>query len=571
MNIVYSILIGGKAGLGIKKAAQVIATALLHDGWHVFQQDDYQSLIKGGHNFSIISFATQPINTGYKRANLIISLDKRSASEHNEDLLSDTQRAYHFFNSNDAPESYTQSSFPVIGLPMDEVLKQLSGSPSLISMAAIGIAFKCLGWDAERMQSTIRKEYKRDWEENIQYAMRIYQMVSEQEHKVIFDIPELSLHPNARLISGNQAIALGAWAAGLDFYYAYPMTPASSILHYLALKQSSHKVYAIHAESELAAANMAIGSVVAGAKTAVGSSGGGFALMQEAFSLAGMVEAPLLCILSSRPGPATGVSTYTAQEDLAFALHQGHGEFGRVVAAPDSIERAYSLSAELLCLAWEFQSPVILLSDKHISEGSIDVNELKPVPFADDFAQMAQDSSSYTRYAINDSGVSPLLFPGSDNVDDDAVIKWNSHEHIALGLRTDKAQDMIAQKDKRNRKTQQLNLATQRYQRVNIYGESGTPIFAYGSSVMELLEAKKYCQKDFRIVSLMYLLPFPIEELNGFYSAKAIVIEHSSTGYFATYLKQHLNISIAQNILRYDGRPFDPIELATILEDYLDA
>lgn len=569
--MVYSILIGGKAGLGIKKAAQVIATTLLHDGWHVFQQDDYQSLIKGGHNFSIVSFGTEPVNTGYSRVNLIISLDKRSATEHENDLLDDSPGCYHIYNADDAPDGFADKDGRHISIPLDSLLKQLSSSGSVVSMAAIAIAFSWLGWDADKMQNTIKKEYKRDREENIQYAIHVFSIAV--THNINSGLARLANHPKpkSRLLSGNQAIALGAWAAGLDFYYAYPMTPASSILHYLALKQSTHHIYAIHAESELAAANMAIGSIVAGAKTAVGSSGGGFALMQEAFSLAGMVEAPLLCILASRPGPATGVSTYTAQEDLAFALHQGHGEFGRVVAAPDSIERAYSLSAELLCLAWEYQSPVILLSDKHLSESSIDFEQFSSVPFADDYTIMANDNNDYTRYSDTEDGVSPLLFPGSDNVDDDTVIKWNSHEHVAQGLRTDKARDMIIQKDKRNRKSHNLHLATKRYKRVNIYGDRGTPVFAYGSSVMELLEARKYCRKDFRIVSLVYLLPFPQDELNSFASNKALVLEHNSTGSFATYLQQHLSLEIVNRILRYDGRPFDPKELAALLEEYLDA
>lgn len=569
--MVYSILIGGKAGLGIKKAAQVIATTLLHDGWHVFQQDDYQSLIKGGHNFSIVSFGTEPVNTGYSRVNLIISLDKRSATEHENDLLDDSPGCYHIYNADDAPDGFADKDGRHISIPLDSLLKQLSSSGSVVSMAAIAIAFSWLGWDADKMQNTIRKEYKRDREENIQFAMHVFSIAF--RHNINSGLASLANHskPKSRLLSGNQAIAMGAWAAGLDFYYAYPMTPASSILHYLALKQSTHHIYAIHAESELAAANMAIGSIVAGAKTAVGSSGGGFALMQEAFSLAGMVEAPLLCILASRPGPATGVSTYTAQEDLAFALHQGHGEFGRVVAAPDSIERAYSLSAELLCLAWEYQSPVILLSDKHLSESSIDFEQFSSVPFADDYTIVAKDNNDYTRYSDTEDGVSPLLFPGSNNVDDGTVIKWNSHEHVALGLRTDKARDMIIQKDKRNRKSHNLHLATKRYKRVNIYGDRGTPVFAYGSSVMELLEARKYCRKDFRIVSLVYLLPFPQDELNSFASNKALVLEHNSTGSFATYLQQHLSLEIVKRILRYDGRPFDPKELAALLEEYLDA
>lgn len=577
MTKVYTVLIGGKAGEGIKKAAQVVASVLMHKGWYVFQQDDYQSLIKGGHNFSSVSFSCQPVNHGYAKASLIISLDDRSLQLHSSDVEQGSIQAIHYYNSDSSASVSDKHDVKFIGLPLSTLAKQLDCKPGNISIAAVALFGKWFGLTSDDLQATIRKEFKRDVDDNIRFALEVMKLGSDN---ILFgnfssEINLGSYHvadaKQPRLLSGNQAIALGAWAAGLDFYYAYPMTPASSILHYLALKQSTHKVYAIHAESELAAANMAIGSVFAGAKTAVGSSGGGFALMQEAFSLAGMVEAPLLCILSSRPGPATGVSTYTAQEDLDFALAQGHGEFARIVAAPDSISHAFTLAAELLCLAWEFQTPVILLCDKHISESSIRVDSMPHVLSADDCTHLLHDTSpNYERYAITERGISPLLFPG-DAKYPDAVIKWNSHEHLPSGLRTDKAEAMVAMKDKRLRKTIALNEATKSYTRIHIYGDEGIPIFAYGSGVMELLEAKKHCSVPFRIISLIYLLPFPTEELQTFTGQSAIVLEHSSTGSLAKLLRLELGIDVKCNILRYDGRPWDPYELAELIEDKLNA
>ncbi len=570
MAEVYSTLIGGKAGEGIKKAAQVIASILMKRGWYVFQQDDYQSLIKGGHNFSIVSYSPETVHHGYNKAVLLVSLDARSLEQHINDADTTRMEAIHYYNSDAVVQQPCITGVKFIGVPFSTLAKQLDCKPGNISIAAIALFCKWLGISPADMQSIIRSEFKRDVDENIRFAEAILSVASE-EH--LFPNVAALANPvsNPRLISGNQAIALGAWAAGLDFYYAYPMTPASSILHYLALKQSTHKVYAIHAESELAAANMAIGSVFAGAKTAVGSSGGGFALIQEAFSLAGMVEAPLLCILSSRPGPATGVSTYTAQEDLDFALAQGHGEFARVVAAPDSIQHAYVLAAELLCLAWEYQSPVILLTDKHLSESTCNINSFPQVPFADDHILCADNAvEPYERYAITPSGVSPLSFPSSD-VSPDKVIKWNSHEHLASGLRTDKADAMVAMKEKRLRKTETLHQALKRYDRVHIYGEEGIPIFAYGSAVMELLEAQKYCRKPFRIIALIYLLPFPSEELQMFRGEAAMVMEHNITGSLAKLLRHELSLHVEHNILRYDGRPWDPIELAELIMEKLNA
>jgi len=578
MNKPTTVLVGGKAGEGVKKAAQVIATSLFNRGWHVFQADDYQSLIKGGHNFSQVSFAREPVHNAYTQADLLISFDKRSFEQHRKDTTSSV--SLHCYDSDVVGEIPSGDNGKYLGLPFSRLMKQIYGEAANVSLSAVALFYCWMNYCETELDEVIRKEFKRNVEDNVRYAREIYrqaQVVWETESLPHFAdlFPEASkttvsepanesgTSKYRRFSSGNQALALGAWAAGLDFYYAYPMTPASSILHYLALKQKTHRVYAIHAESELAAANLAIGSVVAGARTAVGSSGGGFALMQEAFSLAGISEAPLLCILASRPGPATGVSTYTAQEDLFFALHQGHGEFGRVVAAPDCITRAFSLAAELLSLAWEFQSPVILLTDKHLSESSCDLVLPKKVPYAE--AVRGETTPDYQRYEITETGVSPLLFPGNE----DTVIKWNSHEHLPSGLRTDKAEAMVSMKDKRNRKSQQLALATQRYNRVQKYGNSGMAVFAYGSAVLELREALKHCPIPFTIVALIYLLPFPAAELQEYEGQEIIVLEHSSNGNLAQYLQQQLNVKIKKSLLRYDGRPYAPLELAAELKELL--
>jgi 2-oxoglutarate ferredoxin oxidoreductase subunit alpha len=568
MTRVYTVRVGGKAGEGVKKAAQVIAATLFGKGWQVFQADDYQSLIKGGHNFSTVSFAAEPVYNSYNKADLLISFDKRSYETHQLELYDES--SLHVYNSDELSpiEQHTQTA--CFGLPLSRLMKEIYSAPANVSLAAVAIFYLWMNYPENDLETVIRREFKRNVEENVHYAREIYRLADSQNLCRCNACPNqitLEKREGQRFYSGNQAIAIGAWMGGLDFYYAYPMTPASSILHYLALKQSSHQVFAIHAESELAAANMAIGSVVAGARTAVGSSGGGFALMQEAFSLAGITEAPLLCILASRPGPATGVSTYTAQEDLFFALHQGHGEFGRVVAAPDSAERATSLAAELLSLAWEFQSPVILLTDKHLSECSQNFSLPADLPFAE--ALMGEASAEYQRYEPSLNGVSPLLFPGSDNVSDATVIKWNSHEHLPSGLRTDKAEPIVAMKDKRNRKSDALAVATGFYRRIEIYGGEGTPVFAYGSAVLELREAQKHCAKQFTIVALIYLLPFPDKELEAYKGQEVIILEHSSTGNLERYLSQNMELRLKKSILRYDGRAFDPIELAGLLEEVL--
>ena len=308
--------------------------------------------------------------------------------------------------------------------------------------------------------------------------------------------------------------------------------------------------------------------------------------MQEAYSLAGMVEAPVLFVISSRPAPATGVSTYTAQEDLYFALNQGHGEFPRIVASPDSFERAFTLAAELMDLAWEVQTPVILLTEKHLSECSVDINVeaascclsetshivetasccLSVNQHQDDVTTLA---TTYQRYQLTASGVSPLRHPGRENCSDADVIKWNSHEHLESGLRTDGAEAIVEMKDKRNRKAVTVDNATQRYNRVNEYGAGDRLVFAYGSTALELREAMKYL--DFKLIVPIYLEPFPYAELECYRGCSAVIVEHASRPNFAEFLSHKLNIKSISNVLRYDGRPFCATELVTILKEAFDA
>ncbi|MDD3535135.1 MAG: 2-oxoacid:acceptor oxidoreductase family protein [Candidatus Cloacimonetes bacterium] len=560
MEKVYNIIVGGKAGEGVKKAAQVIAHIAMAAGKYVFQNDDYQSLIKGGHNFSLVSISDNPIYNSYFKVDIIISFDDRSIRTHRDKLL---PGGLHFVNQDDAASKDEH----MISLPLSSLMKKLYSNPANVSLAATGIFAALTGISQAELEAIVRKEYRNNTEENLRFAIAIYDLCITQKHEFALKL-NYAKGAIGTFHSGNQLIALGALAQGLTHYFSYPMTPASSILHYLALKKESHKVYAVHAESELAAANMAIGAAFAGARTAVGSSGGGFALMQEAFSFAGMAEAPLLCFLSSRPGPATGVSTYTAQEDLFFALNQGHGIFPRIVASPDSFERAYSLSAELMELAWEYQSPAILLTEKHLSECSANI-DLTSIALPKPFEQPSESEAVYKRYAITESGISPLKFPGKGNCSPDDVIKWCSHEHLETGVRTDEPDAMIAMKDKRLCKGQSLIEGTKKYQRVAFYGTEGPLVFAYGSTALELRELMKYY--PLRLVVPIYLEPFPYDELAWYRGQEAIVVEHAAQPHFAEFLRQKLGIISRGNILRYDGRSWDTFELLNVIEELQDA
>ena len=540
---VFTFIVGGKAGEGVRKAGSVAASLFAGMKRQIFNMDDYQSLIKGGHNFSVISTATREIKSHYNKADLVVALDKKSYQLHKDDLTGEGILVYNSDTLGDAEG---------VGVALTEEAQKYPNPNLRLGVGAVAAMAAAIGCDKECLKEAIQREYPRDIENNIAYAMTIYDLLYSQIGAK-FKLEEGD--KERPIISGNEAIALGAAAGGLDVYYAYPMTPSSTVLHTLASNSKDISLPTVHPENEIGVANMAIGSIFAGARTMVGSSGGGFALMEEAFSLAGMVEAPLLCYLGSRPGPSTGVPTYTSQGDLNFAIYQGHGEFPRIVASPGSMEEAFYLAAEMLDMVWRFQTPGILLTEKHLAESrmtvDIDINKAKlPEP-------LLHKTGEYKRYLDTDNGVSPLLFPPSNE-----LIKWDSYEHDESGITTEDPETITRMQDKRSRKTKAIVEHLKSVHTVNVFGDKGPVIFTYGSTTLSVLEALRIGNIEATVVQPVYLEPLPFWELEKYKGNQVIVVEQSCTGQFASLLKEKIGIESKAIIKKYDGRPFDPQELA---------
>lgn len=549
----FTYLVGGKAGEGVKKAGLTASALFASNGLNVFQMDDYQSLIKGGHNFSVVSVSKRPITSHYMKADLVVALDKKSYGLHREHISED---GILVFNSD------TIDDVEGIGIPMKSMAKGFSKPDLILGVSAVAVLAAAIGIPEGALVDLITKEYPKNLEENIDYGKKIFDAASEKiKSKFELDLSD----SNKKILTGNEAIALGAAAGGLDIYIAYPMTPSTSVLHYLAAAGDKLGIITVHPENEIAVINMAIGAASAGARAMVGSSGGGFALMQEAFSLAGMTETPLLCFLSSRPGPSTGVPTYTAQGDLNFALYQGHGEFPRLVASPGSIEEAFYLTSEMLELVWRFQTPGILLTEKHLSESSMTV-ELYPEQSAWVNPIMSKPGGAYKRYLDTADGISPLQFPPSPE-----LIKWNSYEHDELGITTEDPEVIVKMRDKLNRKQKTIIEHMKKLKTVNVFGSGEGLIFTYGSTTMSVLEAVHYAEIDCTVVQPIYLDPFPLWEFAGYNDSKEkrkkLVVEQSVTGQFEILLKEKAGFESLKNIRQYDGRPFDPIELSLKLKE----
>jgi len=532
-----SILIGGKAGDGIRQAGHVIARILNRIGYRIFFYDDYPSLIRGGHNFSIIRAAEKRILAHKDSVDIIIALNQETVENHKHRLNTDGAILY------DSKKSDAQG----IGLDFMDIVKKFDGKPIMRNTAAVGALAGILNFEWSVVEKVIMDAVEKDADLNLKIARNAYDRIETP----LKSVPKLD-QKSLPLVSGNEAIALGAVKAGLNMYIAYPMTPASAILHYLAAYENELGVVTVHPESEIGVALMALGAAYAGARAMVGTSGGGFALMTEALSLAGQGELPMVIVEAQRPGPSTGVPTYTMQGDLAFVIHGGHGEFLRVVLAPGDAEEAFYMAGLAMNLAWKFQIPTFVLSDKHLSESMFsfeaDLDRVKP-----DNPLLWNNQGEYKRYLDTENGISPLAFPGNPS----AVVKATSYEHDENGITTEDPEGIARMQRKRLRKRKALEVELENYETVKVYGnpDSKTILLCWGSTKGVCVEVAEAL--NLKVVQPLVLEPLPIGPLKKALSGadKILDVEVNASGQLAKLLSAH-GLCIDDMILRFDARPF---------------
>ncbi|MBW1747216.1 MAG: 2-oxoacid:acceptor oxidoreductase subunit alpha [Deltaproteobacteria bacterium] len=532
-----SILVGGKAGDGIRQAGHIIARLLNRMGYRIFFYDDYPSLIRGGHNFSIIRAAEKRIVAHKETVDVIVALNQDAVEKHKHRLNTGGIILY------DSKKSDAEG----LGLDFMEIVKKFDGKPIMRNTAAIGALAGVLNIEWSVLEKVIMDAVEKDVGLNLKIAQHAYDRI-ETPSKSVPKLDQKSLP----LVSGNEAIALGAVKAGLNMYIAYPMTPASAILHYLAAHENELGVVTVHPESEIGVALMALGAAYAGARTMVGTSGGGFALMTEALSLAGQGELPMVIVESQRPGPSTGVPTYTMQGDLAFVVHAGHGEILRVVLAPGDADEAFYTAGLAMNLAWKFQIPTFVLTDKHLSESifsfEADLDKVKP-----EKPLLWNNQGEYKRYIDTQNGISPLAFPGNPS----AIVKATSYEHDESGIATEEPEVISRMQRKRLRKRKALEDELEKYETVNVYGnpDSKTALLCWGSTKGACIEVAEAL--DLKVVQPLILEPLPVEALKKALSGadKIIDVEVNATGQLAKLVAGH-GFCIDDMILRFDARPF---------------
>jgi 2-oxoglutarate ferredoxin oxidoreductase subunit alpha len=543
-----SVLIGGKAGDGINSAGILVAQLLNQIGYTIYMYFDYPSLIRGGHNFAIIRGSEQNIGTCSNTLDFVLALNRETIEKHRDKKTNNTVI---IFNA-DMVKSAGQGIF------VNDILAAENAPAIMGNSAIIGGFAKAagIGWDS--VEAVFNTHIPKGVELNLKVARKAYDQL-----ETVRPISRVQ-NPPRPLLTGNEAIGLGMVKGGLDAYVSYPMTPSSSLLHFLAEHQEKFGITVVHPENEIAVILMSLGFAYAGKRSAVGTSGGGFCLMTEGLSLAGMAELPIVLVVSQRTGPSTGLPTYTGQSDLQFIRYAGQGEYPRLVVAPGDVQESLFWSEIAMNMAWKFQIPAFILVDKTLSEGTYSVD---PDAISDVLREESpawQGTAPYLRYADVPSGISPLAFPGMK----DAVIKVNGYMHDEAGITTEDAALTIQMTDKRLRKWEGLSEEIERYPCVNVSGkpDASTALLCWGST-------KGVCNEialrlGLRVIQPIVLQPFPAIQVKKAMGGvkRVIAIEENATGQLATLAAQH-GIVADDRFLWYDGRPISPEDLLEKVEE----
>ncbi|WP_315116509.1 2-oxoacid:acceptor oxidoreductase subunit alpha [uncultured Clostridium sp.] len=545
----YSILVGGAAGQGMDTFSKLLDKTLKRCGFYVFTNNDFMSRVRGGHNFTQIRFSDGPIYSHSSKVDIIFALNEETLSTHNGRLkeggivIADIEVA---------------KEEDIIHLPLTHRAKELKNT-KVYPTVGLGAILKYLGLPIDISKEVIRdKLNEKVTDINIKALELGYELTEVKYNLKVFKDENI-------LIDGNEAVALGAIAAGCKFYCGYPMTPSTGVLSYIASKSEEMGIAVDQVEDEVAALNMALGASYAGVRAMTGSSGGGFSLMVEALSLAGIIETPVVVINVQRPGPATGLPTRTEQSDLRFLIHAGHGEFPRMVIAVRNVEDAFYQTARAFNMAEKYQIPVLLMSDQYLSDS---MSTVKPFDFKKVTIERHIASENdigegeYKRYKYSESGISPRLIPGQIK---GQVVLVDSDEHDEYGNITEDAEVRKNMVDKRMRK-----LGGLKKELLEPWGlgqeRAENLIVCWGSTYGAVKEAIERLEKEgISIGALVYgdIWPFPTKKLleGRKYAKKIIDIEQNATAQLDSLIREEALFKCTHKILKYDGRAFSGDEI----------
>lgn len=534
--------IAGAAGEGIKAAGLMMNKTLLRSGFFTHGYTEYPSLIRGGHNSYQIAISTEPVQGAFEFQDVIIALNDNALSVEKNHL---TQTGK-IFGQN-------------AGLPLVDLAREIN-QPLAKNTIALGASCFLLNLDLKILLELIKANFIKKGESIVKF--------NQQGAEAGYQFAAANLKPLPRLqpgstkdylvLSGNEALGLGAVAGGMKYYSAYPMTPMSSLLHFLAKHQRELGLVVHHAEDEIGVINMAIGVAHAGVRAMVATSGGGFSLMAEGLGLTGVSETPLVIGLGMRPGPASGMPTWSGQGDLLFAINASQDEFPRIVLSPGNPQQCFELGKLAQNLAEKYQLPVIIVTDKNLGESEYTVARFKGEHLNSRFA--LADSTSrdnnlpFPRYQLSETGISPRPLPGQSG----GVSLANSYEHDELGYATESAATRTAQVTKRAQKLQSL-ISSGDLIPPQVYGPkiAKTSLICWGSTLGALLTVLPELS-DTNLIHFSWVWPFPEAAFMALIKPgqRLVTVENNHGGQLAKLIRQETGIQVQAQVKQWDGRPF---------------
>lgn len=555
-----NIVIGGAAGQGLETIAFLLSKSLARQSYGVRNSRDYMSRVRGGHNFSRLRIATESPLAASENIDILVALNEETYQLHRRSLEENGRVVFD-------PDSFSLPEDISYGVPVPLVsLAREAGGAIMSNTVATGAVLVLLGMDTSVVETLLEEEFaaKKGMAEKNIAALQAGHQAAAQTCQACFQLPDPKRGENLIFLEGNEALGMSALASGCRFLSAYPMTPATGIMSYLAGKQQEYDLVVEQAEDEIAAINMALGASYTGVRSMTSTSGGGFALMAEGLSLAGMTETPLVVVLAMRPGPATGLPTRTEQGDLDFALFAGHGEFPRAILSATCLEDAFYRLNKAFDLAEKYQVPVIFLSDQDFADTarSIPQYDFSRLTYNRYLLETWDTTTPYRRYQLTESGVSPRALPGqfpgqvvladSDEHDEDGhIIEDASMRKIMVEKRLARLEALASEMDEPEQ-----------------YGARDPDLLlvGWGSTYGALREAVDILTLKGNNIAMLHfsdLWPLPTKTLTALAPRvhKSFCVENNATGQLAGLIRRQTGLELDHQILKYDGRPFLPADI----------
>jgi len=560
--------VGGEQGAGIDSTGEIFAWTMHRLGYYVFAYRHFMSRIKGGHTNYKIRVADSVVSHHGDDVHILVAFDQETVKVNWHELVEGG-----IVITDSKVEPIDDRNVHLCHIPLTAIAKE-AGSAIMKNMVAVGVTAAIVGLTPEAFLPVIEDRFGKKGKDIVESnlnAVRLGFAYYNEHYVTKIALPKAppTPHPNHLYISGNEAVALGALAAGCRVLAQYPITPATEVMYSLVKYLPEYGGVVVQAEDEISAVNMALGANYAGTRSMTCTSGPGFSLMMEALGLAGMSETPLVIVDVQRSGPSTGLPTKTEQSDLYEALYGSHGEFPRIVLTPTTVDECFSYAVEAFNLAEQYQCPVILASDLYMgmSKGSTDL--LDPSKVTTHRGKMVTESDldgvkrgEFRRYEVTADGVSPRAIPGQKGGRFIAL----GNEHDELGFEMEDQSMRLLQMDKRARKLSSLTLTG-----LTVEGPTDADItlVGFGSTKGVICEARVALESaGLRVthVQMAVIAPFPTDALLPYISgAKTVlVVEVNSKGQLADQIKlrlgQHDKIV---SCLKYDG---DPLLVAEIVK-----